>query len=324
MLDTLAWHSLLDPLAGQSWQDTLARHSFWTLLLDTLAWHSFLTLLLDTPPGHSYRTLLLDSCWTLLLDTLSWHETSFQNEHFPRDFHQKSENPSLALCIANPTGTARFNTSKTPLWNCKSQWNYDANVSLSRNPAPVQWNHCFQPSSLRCAAPATKNDFRHFPQDIQNCNFTQRLGWVWPPPLSHTFFKIDVLPETCRKYGASQTTLQLQIPLEQRDSTPLKHHSETANPNGTTTQTRHFHETLRLCSEMHHVFLPSITVWCTLQWNRRKVTLFQVIKSHPIGDTADGCERLRTVANGCGRLRTVAVAQANFGEHTSNPQTPNL
>ena len=44
------------------------------------------------------------------------------------------------LATANPNGTARFNTSKTPLWNCKSQWNYDANVSVSRNPAPVQRN----------------------------------------------------------------------------------------------------------------------------------------------------------------------------------------
>ena len=38
--------------------------------------------------------------------------------------------------------------------------------------------------------------------------------------------------------------------MSQRDSTPLKHHSETAIPNMTTTQTCHFHETLRLCSEI--------------------------------------------------------------------------
>ena len=39
-----------------------------------------------------------------------------------------------------PDVTARFNTSKTRLRNCESPCNYDAKVSLSRNPAPVQRN----------------------------------------------------------------------------------------------------------------------------------------------------------------------------------------
>ena len=62
-----------------------------------------------------------------------------QNRRFAWDLSQK-RSFSTHLATANPNGTARFNTSKTPLWNCKSQWNYDANVSLSRNPAPVQRN----------------------------------------------------------------------------------------------------------------------------------------------------------------------------------------
>ena len=47
---------------------------------------------------------------------------------------------SSHLATANANVTAPFNTPKAPLWNCKSQCNYDANVSLSRNPAPVQRN----------------------------------------------------------------------------------------------------------------------------------------------------------------------------------------
>ena len=62
-----------------------------------------------------------------------------QNRRFTWDLSQK-RSFSNHLATANPNGTARFNTSKTPLWNCKSQWNYDANVSVSRNPAPVQRN----------------------------------------------------------------------------------------------------------------------------------------------------------------------------------------
>ena len=251
LLHTLAGHSyrtvLLDTLAGHSsWTllldaDTLARHACWTLFLGTLAGHSFLTLLLDTRAGHSWHTWqdtpARHSCFHTAASfhkTSIFHETftksdnpTFQNEHFPRDFHQKwqsklpsklpkpafptrlspkvtiqisktnifheiftkSDNPSFqnerftrdfsqkrtsehTLCIANPNVTTRFNTSKTPLWNCKSQYNCDANVSLSWNPAPVQRNHLFQSSSLQCTAPATKHDFRHFPQDIQNCNFS--------------------------------------------------------------------------------------------------------------------------------------------------------
>ena len=62
-----------------------------------------------------------------------------QNRRFTWDLSQK-RSFSSHLATANPNGTAWFNTSKAPLWNCKSQWNYDANVSLSRNPAPAQRN----------------------------------------------------------------------------------------------------------------------------------------------------------------------------------------
>ena len=62
--------------------------------------------------------------------------------------------------------------------------------------------------------------------------------------------KTSVLHETSRKSELRSKHSASQIPMKQRDSTPLKHHSETANPNITATQTSHFHETLRLCSEI--------------------------------------------------------------------------
>ena len=263
-LDPLSWHSGLWHACLTLLLDTidrtllLARQSCWTLLLDTLSWHSFLDtltwhscaeLLLDTPAAHheiSPKGTIQASKTSVFHETFTKSEnTSFQNERFPRDFHQKweyklpkrafstrlwqkvriraskrsifheaftksenpkehfprgfhqkwesklpkrafytrlspkmriqasktsifhetftkSDNPSFqnehftwdfsqkrtseqTICIANPNVTAWSNTSKTPLWNCKSQCHCDANVSLSRNPAPVQRNHCFQP-----------------------------------------------------------------------------------------------------------------------------------------------------------------------------------
>ena len=158
---------------------------------------------------------------------------------------------------------------------------------------------------------------------MQNCNFTWRLEWFWPLPLSHTFFKIDVLSKTCHKNGAFQTTLQLHIPMEQHDSTPLKHHSETANPNGTTTQTCHFHETLRLCSETHHLSCITYNFYAnhngiaaqTDTWHVHEKSRFRALPNgRAIGA---GFEHLRTVEDGC--------------EHENNdrrtqlyPQTPKV
>ena len=65
--------------------------------------------------------------------------------------------------------------------------------------------------------------------------------------------KTSVLHETSRKSELRSKHSAMQIPMSQRGSTPLKHHSETANPNMTTTQTCHFRETLRLRSDMHHL-----------------------------------------------------------------------
>ena len=80
---------------------------------------------------------------------------------------------SSHLATANPNVTARFNTSKTPVWNCKSQWNYDANVSLSRNPAPVQRN----------ASP-----FLHYIQLLCKSQWNSGANWHVTRPWKVTFW----------------------------------------------------------------------------------------------------------------------------------------
>ena len=69
-----------------------------------------------------------------------------------------------------------------------------------------------------------------------------------------------------------------KIPMEQHDSTPRKHHSETANPNITATQTSHFHETLRLCSE---ITVFSLQVYDVLRLPR-KMTFVTFLKTSKI------------------------------------------
>ena len=124
--------------------------------------------------------------------------------------------------------------------------------------------------------------------------------------------------------------MQLQIPMEQRDSTPLKHHSETANPNMTTTQTCHFHETLRLCSEMHHLSCMTYHFYANhngiaAQTDTRHVHEKSLFGALPNGRAIGaGFEHLRTVADGCGRLRTVANTKTTTGEHSSTLRLPKL
>ena len=62
--------------------------------------------------------------------------------------------------------------------------------------------------------------------------------------------KTSVFHETSRKSELRSKHSASQIPMQRCGSTPLKHQSETANPNGTATQTCQFHEALRLCSEI--------------------------------------------------------------------------
>ena len=98
--------------------------------------------------------------------------------------------------------------------------------------------------------------------------------------------------------------MQLQIPMEQRDSTPLKHNSETANPNGTATQTRHFHETLRLCSETHHVFYLASHFDVLYNGIAAQSVTFSSHKKSPARASPNDMGQSatpRTVANGCGR-----------------------
>ena len=90
--------------------------------------------------------------------------------------------------------------------------------------------------------------------------------------------KTSVLHETSRKSELRSKHSASQIPMEQHDSTPRKHHSETANPNITATQTSHFHETLRLCSE---ITVFSLQVYDVLRLPR-KMTFVTFLKTSKI------------------------------------------
>ena len=271
LLDTFAGHScwtlLLDTLAGHScltlFLDTLA-----ALFLDTLAWHSCWTLLtyltghfsyFDTPPGHSYRTLLLDtlaghSCSTLFLDTLAGHscqdtlgghhETSFQNERFPRDFHQKGESklPKRAFST-RLSSKVRIQASKTSIFH--ETFTKRENPSFQNEHFPRDFHQKWQ-AKLPKRAFSTRLSPKKRESKLPKRAFSTRLS----PKVTIQACKTSVLHETSRKSELRSKHSASQIPMEQRSSTPLKHHSEAANPNGTATQTRHFHETLRLCSEI--------------------------------------------------------------------------
>ena len=120
-------------------------HSYRTLLLDTLLGNSCETLLWDTVAGHSCGTLIrhtVHSCGTLLWDTLVghscgtllWvmlrgcktsvsyetssksHASSLKNEHFVRDFLQKShvKSPKRAFRTRLPPKVTR-QVSKTSI-----------------------------------------------------------------------------------------------------------------------------------------------------------------------------------------------------------------
>ena len=145
--------------------------------------------------------------------------------------------------------------------------------------------------------------------------------------------KTSVLHETSRKSELPSKHSALQIPMEQRDSTPLKHHSETANPNMTTTQTCHFHETLRLCSEMHHLSCMTYHFYANHNGIAARIDTRRVHEKSLFGALPNGraigagFEHLRTVANGCGRLRTVAdgCGHKNNDRRTQlYPQTPKV
>ena len=84
--------------------------------------------------------------------------------------------------------------------------------------------------------------------------------------------------DVSQKRTSEQTLCIAKIPMEQRDSTPRKHHSETANPKITATQTSHFHETLRLCSK---ITVFNLQVYDVLRLPR-KMTFVTVLKTSKI------------------------------------------
>ena len=186
--------------------------------------------------------------------TSIFHETfiksdnpSFQNERFPRDFHQKwqSKLPKRAFSTRLPRDFHQkwlsnlpkraFYTRLSPKVTSQASKTSVLHETFTKSDNPSFQNERF-----------TRDFHQKWKSKLPKRAFYSRLS----PKVTIQASKTSVLHETSRKSELRSKHSALQIPVEQRDSTPRKHHSETANPNITATQTSHFHETLRLCSEM--------------------------------------------------------------------------
>ena len=244
--DILVGHSCLTLLKETAfltlWSDTLAGHSCatfflnilkgscWTLLSGTLAWqscqallrgHSFLTVLSDTHAGHSFLTLLVDTLERTLLGTLAWH----------------------------------------------SCWGLLLNTLAGRSFLTLSLDTLDRTLLLDTHAKSENPDFQneHFPRDFRQKwesklpkqAFSTRLS----PKVTIQASKTSIFHETSRKNELLGKHSSSQIPVQQRDSTPLKLDPETSNPIITATQTCHFPESLQLCSEITY-FQISYNVLC--------------------------------------------------------------
>ena len=289
-------------------------------------------------PKRAFYTRLSPKVTIQASKTSVLHETftksdnpSFQNERFTRDFHQKMTIQASKTSVLHETSRkselrSKHSALQIPMEQRDSTPRKHHSETANPNITATQTSH-FHETLRLCSEITFFNlqvyNVRRLPRKMTFVTFLKTSKIVTSPSVwndfdhFHAFFKIDVLPETCHKNGAFQTTLQLQIPMEQRDSTPLKHHSETANPNMTTTQTCHFHETLRLCSEMHHLSCMTYHFYANhngiaAQTDTRHVHEKSLFGALPNGRAIGaGFEHLRTVADGCGRLRTRKQRPAN-------------
>ena len=114
-------------------------------------------------------------------------------------------------------------------------------------------SHFHTSKPAQSTAPATKSDNVISCELQQNLHHTTRLELFRPVLSTLPSTKITISAETCHENSASMPHPGAQTPMARPHPTPKKHDSPNANPNGIPTQTCHFHETLRLCSEMHHV-----------------------------------------------------------------------
>ena len=232
---------MLDTLAGHSCLTPFARHSFLTLLLVTLSGHSSLTLL----QGHSCGTLLRGhSCWTFLLDTLAGHSL----------LTLLLDTLDTTFLLDTLAGHSYLTASKKQAFPTR----LSPKVTIQASKTSV-FHETF-----------TKSDNPKLPKRA----FYTRLS----PKVTIQASKTSVLHETSRKSELRSNHSASQIPMEQRDLAPRKHHSETANPNITATQTSHFHETRRLCSE---ITVFNLQVYDVLRLPR-KMTFVTFLKTSKI------------------------------------------
>ena len=118
----------------------------------------------------------------------------------------------------------------------------------------------------------------HIPNDVKNCKFSKRLQWFGP----FLFSQPRANPNVTAWFN-----------------TWSKHHSETAGPNATTTQTCHFHETLRLRSDMHYVsaaLCHLLALYCVIPTWTNTSCLHEKSRSraHPNGRAIGNCKRLQS------------------------------
>ena len=81
----------------------------------------------------------------------------------------------------------------------------------------------------------------------------------------------------------------------------------------TTTQTCHFHETLRLCSETHHLFCMTYHFYANPKRIAAQSATFSSHKKSRFGALPNG----RAIGAGFEHLRSLAVTKTTTGEHSS-------
>ena len=88
----------------------------------------------------------------------------------------------------------------------------------------------------------------------------------------------------------------------------------------TTTQTCHFHETLRLCSEMHHLSCMTYHFYANHNGIAAQTDTRHVHEKSLFGALPNG----RAIGAGFEHLRTVANTKTTTGEHSSTLRLPKL
>ena len=238
--------------------------------------------------------------------------SSLQNERFVRDFLQKShvKSPKRAFRRRLPqelTCQSLPNERFVRDFLRQAEAPIGAQAALPSSfaiPAPPNNTHSHANPYVTATFTSTTTHNLTIPLSCelqQNVHHTTRLEW-FRPVLRST--KIAISAETCHENRASTQHSETQTDLTKRCACAVKSPSTLQHlifPHASTL----FHTNL-----MRHVSIR----------NPPKLPPM----AGPHGPTANGGERLRTVADGCERLRTVANAETKRREQGSTPRPPEL